>query len=184
MAEKKRQQNTHLRSARQWLSKAEEAFDKDHDVRGELDLFLAQAELRHAQESNRSRRWRFPYTLLQHGLAFGLAVTVAAVGIGGAYWFIHGKDRVASVPPAAQAIPSVPAVKPNLVMPVQASPTQPAQPVSAVTVTSSQVSPPVKSIYTEPADRPIKSNPTERQLSPDEMQKLVRAAGKSLRGDN
>lgn len=184
MTEKKRQKNTHLSSARQWLSKAEEAFDKDHDVRGELDLFLAQAELRHAQENNRSRRWRFSYPLLQHGLAFGLAVAVAAVGIGGAYWLVLGKDKAVPIPLATQTTPSASTAKNSFVIPAQPVQAQQSLPVPAVTVTSPQTSPPVKNMNPEPAEAPIKSNPTEKQLSPDEMQKLIRAAGKSLRGDN
>jgi hypothetical protein len=40
----------HIRAARQWLDQAEQSFDTEKLVRGELDLLLARAEVQHAQE--------------------------------------------------------------------------------------------------------------------------------------
>ena len=77
MAEQNDKKTKHLRSARQWLTRAEESFDKDRDVRGELNLFLAQAELQHAQETSQTRGWLRKYPALRHGLAAIVAVTLA-----------------------------------------------------------------------------------------------------------
>lgn len=187
MAEAKKHMNRHLRSARQWLSKAEEAFDKDHDVRGELDLLLAQAELQHAKEKKTSRRWNLGNPLLRHGLALGLAVFVATMGLGGAYWFLHEQNRAVPIPLAQEE-----------------HPVRNAQPISAfqVTVQASQQplvteNRPVESgsaanaavdiakplaIKAGEITLPPKAEEADTQLPAAEMHKLLRAAAKSLRG--
>ena len=45
MAPLKQHMYQHLRSAKEWLTKAEESFDKEHNVRAELDLMLAETPL-------------------------------------------------------------------------------------------------------------------------------------------
>jgi hypothetical protein len=50
MEETKRRMKRHIRSAQQWLDRAERAFDAESPTRGELDLLLARAEMQHAQE--------------------------------------------------------------------------------------------------------------------------------------
>lgn len=74
----------HLRSARQWLTKAEESFNNDRQVSGELNLLLAQAELEHVKEVNRGQRMK-KYSLLLHGTALTVAVCFAIVG-----FYAHG----------------------------------------------------------------------------------------------
>ena len=41
----------HIRAAREWLGRAENSLDKENDIRGDLNLMLAQAELQRAKES-------------------------------------------------------------------------------------------------------------------------------------
>lgn len=41
----------HVRAAREWLGRAESSLDKENDIRGDLNVMLAQAELQHAKES-------------------------------------------------------------------------------------------------------------------------------------
>ena len=53
MSEWKSRVTTHLRSAQGWLSKAEQSFDEQKDIRGELNLMLAQAELKRALQEYR-----------------------------------------------------------------------------------------------------------------------------------
>ena len=44
MSKVKKKINTHLKAAQRWLGQAEKSFEDDCDLRGELDLMLAQAE--------------------------------------------------------------------------------------------------------------------------------------------
>lgn len=53
----------HIKSARQWLERAERAFDEESPARGELDLILARAEVQHAQEK---RTFAFPVKLMMY----------------------------------------------------------------------------------------------------------------------
>lgn len=59
----KKKINTHLKAAQRWLGQAEKSFERDCDLRGELDLMLAQAEFQHINElrstNNRNYKKRF-----------------------------------------------------------------------------------------------------------------------------
>ena len=187
MAPIKQNMYQHLRSAKEWLTKAEEAFDKQHDVRGELDLMLAQAELQHVKETNRSRQWRYKYLAFRHGLALTLAMFMVVV-LGGVYWWTNKPVLAIPVPIAGQVnLPVVavtkvernglPAIitKENSLPPVQQVANQ------VVTPLPSKAEP----LQQSESPRQVKQPRQVEQpgdLSADEMQKLVRAAGKSLRG--
>ncbi|MBC8016163.1 MAG: hypothetical protein H7X79_10540 [Sporomusaceae bacterium] len=161
----------HLRSAKEWLTKAEESFDKQHDIRAELDLMLAQAELQRVKEVSRSRQWRYKYTAFRHGLALSLAMCMA-VAVGGVYWWTTKPEAVLPVPAERQV---------SLPMEVKAEVnTLPA-------VLPKENNPPVKQAANEivkplPRIEQVHQSEPSVVLSADEMQKLVRAAGKSLRG--
>ncbi|MBP1764861.1 MAG: hypothetical protein H6Q65_1919 [Firmicutes bacterium] len=178
MTEIKRHTSKHLKAARQWLLQAEDSFGQDRDVRGELDLLLAQAELRHAQETNRSRQWRYRYPLLKQGLAFCLAFAVTAAGIGGAYWSLHRQPSIVVQMPAdsqiAKSSPSSQRVETVLSTQTQDSKLTRQQPVQATVQTSAKAETFV-SITERKSDKDV-------VLTPDQMQDLVRTAGKSLRG--
>lgn len=184
----KRNVNLHLNSAQQWLSEAEQAFGKDKDIRGELNLFLAQAELTHAREANRSRQWRYKYPVLQHGFAFGLAVAVAIIGMGASYWW--GISRP-SIPPMSEKPQAVSIPAPQIVAPT-ASPVSPAtvsigeQPVTTQPQPAADKQITVHS-YEAPVSTGTKSASESGQskavpLTTNEINKLVRTAGQSLRG--
>lgn len=187
MAEAKKHMNRHLRSARQWLSKAEEAFDKDHNVRGELDLLLAQAELQHAKEKKTPRRWTLGNPLLRHGLALGLAVFVATMGLGGAYWFLHEQKRAVPIPLAQEEHP-VKTAQPISAFPVPVQASQqplvtehrPAESSPAANAAVDIVKP--LAIKAREITILPKAEEADTQLPPAEMHKLLRAATKSLRG--
>ena len=181
MAPLKQHMYQHLSSAKEWLTKAEEAFNQQHDVRAELDLMLAQAELQHVKEANRSRQWRYKYLAFRHGLALTLAMFMA-VAVGGAYWWINKPEVAIPVPMAGQVslpvgavakvelnvVPTIIPKETNLVLVQQHA-------NSVVAPTSSKVQPVQQPEQSHQAEQPV-------PLSADEMQKLVRAAGKSLRG--
>ena len=63
MSKVKKKINTHLKAAQRWLGQAEKSFEDDCDLRGELDLMLAQAEFQHINElrstNNRNYKKRF-----------------------------------------------------------------------------------------------------------------------------
>ena len=181
MAQMKQHMYQHLRSAKEWLTKAEDAFDKEHNVRAELDLMLAQAELKHATEVNRSRQWRYKYVILRHGVALALAMSMV-IAIGGVYWWTtrsvvvplpvsvpvnlpsEGKTLVETVTVPSPIVPIIPAEN-NVSLGKNAKKETPRpEPV----VQTSQPKPP--------------SDQAPAVLSEDEVQKLVRAAGKTLRG--
>jgi len=188
MAQLKQHMYQHLRSAKEWLTKAEEAFDQQHDVRAELDLMLAQAELQHVKEANRSRQWRYKYLAFRHGLALTLAMFMA-VALGGVYWWTTKPDLAPiPVPFAGQTnvpVGAVAKVELNVVQTL--IPKEHILPIAQPSV-NNVVTPLSKK--TEPLSQPEPSRRVEQlpqvvepaALSADEMQKLVRAAGKSLRG--
>lgn len=189
MADLKKHMSRHLRSARQWLTRAEESIDKDHDIRAELDLMLAQAELQHAKETKRSGVWRYKYFVLRHGFALGLALLVAVGGLGGSFYLLQG--RAAELPPVIkqqQPSAALPGPEPATLEPVpEKAPAAPV-PVQPVQVIPAVQSKPANVTTADRQEPPSgQRNAVERadaslELSPDEMQKLMRAAGKSLRG--
>ena len=52
-AEDRSRLRLHVRAAREWLGRAEESLGRADDVRGDLNLMLAQAELTRAKETER-----------------------------------------------------------------------------------------------------------------------------------
>ena len=194
MNDSKRPFVSNLESAKAWIHQAEQSFGQDADIRGELNLLLAQAELQRVREANRARQWRWKYPLLRHSLALVLALLAV---IGGFYLW----DSRTTIQPQPiqqtqqfqQAQPTGTAVQPQIIQqptqaplpavspqPSAADPQPPATIVNtAVTTNTVNSPPPVQPSQREnvPANRDH-----EIQLSHDEMQKLIRAAGKSLRG--
>ena len=194
MNDSKRPFVSNLESAKAWIHQAEQSFGQDADIRGELSLLLAQAELQRVREANRARQWRWKYPLLRHSLALVLALIAV---IGGFYLW----DSRTTIQPQPiqqtqqfqQAQPTGTAVQPQIIQqptqaplpavspqPSAADPQPPATIVNtAVTTNTVNSPPPVQPSQREnvPANRDH-----EIQLSHDEMQKLIRAAGKSLRG--
>jgi|GEM_PF-359283 len=195
VADCKQNINKHLNSAQQWLSEAEQAFDKDSDIRGELNLFLAQAELTHAKEVSRSRYWRHRYPVLRHSLAIGLAVVITAGGMAAGYlWSISSYsdaeplsvEQSIAMPAKSPLQPShlneqtVPTALPATADPeysVNENVDDKGGQSTAVTQTSAQPSPVERSKSASVAE-PSKARP----LTAEEINKLTRLAGKSLRG--
>jgi hypothetical protein len=173
----------HLSSAKGWLTKAEEAFDKERDIRGELNLMLAQAELQHVKEANRSQHWRYKYAVVRHGVALTCAVVIAT-SLGGILWWSQRPETVAvSPPPTGQlSLPLDAKVLLNNTA-VQAAPVYKEQEKEKPAIREEAV--PVQQTAAEKVIRQpqkaLQAEPTAA-VSPDEMKKLVRAAGKSLRG--
>jgi hypothetical protein len=185
VADCKQNINRHLNSAQQWLSEAEEAFDKDSDIRGELNLFLAQAELTHAKEVNRSRHWRHRYPVLRHSLAIGLAITIAVGGMTASYlWGIsrHNTQRPLQVTQPVTVVENGP-VQINAVSGAVTSPAVPQAPSIEANTSTTEID---KGHSDTTQKQPALLAPAEQSkdvpLTPEEINKLIRLAGKSLRG--
>lgn len=185
VADCKQNINRHLNSAQQWLSEAEEAFDKDSDIRGELNLFLAQAELTHAKEVNRSRYWRYRYPVLRHSLAVGLAFVVAAGGMTASYmWGIsrhNTPDRLPVTQPAT-LVEQGPAQLNAISGTVTTPPVPPAPAAAAKANTAAADQGHTDTSQKQPAEPASTKQNQDVPLTPEEINKLIRLAGKSLRG--
>ncbi|WP_378950974.1 hypothetical protein [Pelosinus sp. sgz500959] len=181
MAPLKQHMYQHLRSAKEWLTKAEEAFDKEHDVRAELDLMLAQAELQHAKEANRSQQWRYKYIVFRHGVALVLAMFMA-VAVGGVYWWTHKPALLVPVPLAGQVhLPVEVVAKTETQVVPPKMPDEKSVPTQQVEKVAVNPSPSKVEEFRKPEQAPYQPESVV-VVSADEKQKLVRAAGKSLRG--
>ena len=176
---------SNLESAKAWIHQAEQSFGQDADIRGELNLLLAQAELQRVREANRARQWRWKYPLLRQSLAFALALLVMV----GGFYLWDSKTMIPPHPvttnkepvmPLAQQTQPVQQTQQTQTPPSAVQPQPPAPLVNAAVTTNTVNSPPAA----QPSQR--ENVPANReheiQLSHDEMQKLIRAAGKSLRG--
>jgi len=179
MADFKRHMFRHLRSAKVWLTRAEESFDKNSRIRGELDLILAQAELQHARETSLSRQERKHYLFLRHATSFVLAAAIVVAGFG-AYWGFSERPAAVPIPLAAQEAKAPPVIQnaSDAAVPVRVEGQRPAMPKPTSNTPRETVM---------PVSRPettVRAQPVEKEnlLSPDEMKNVIRAAGKSLRG--
>ncbi len=120
----------HLRFARHWLAKAENEFQRQESVQGELSLSLVEAEVRKAwTESRRAMRLiAFPGRAGRTGhparAALGIGLALLAVALGGV-----GAFRLArlSSPPRLLHPPALPGTAPREVAQVAGLPPRPAQ---------------------------------------------------------
>lgn len=179
MADLRNRMKRHVKAAKEWLGKAEQSFEQENEIRGDLNLMLARAELKRAQEAKSSSlKENRRGALLTHGmLALGLAGLVMAFGFVGP-GFREAKPVNAVVPESA-AKAALPAIQPGAGEKARAEPAparvQPARAAGAQTpidTAARRETPPA-------VQRTIE---TEDKMSPEQMQHLMRAAGKSLRG--
>jgi hypothetical protein len=193
MGELKSKMVNHVRSAQKWLHRAEVAFESEKDTRGKLDLMLANAEMQHLHESAIKGK---SFSLIKQAVAFSCAAVLFSSGIGGAYFYFHHKALqqenpiqtaegklwlpIATTPQvflepslsAPQNISNAIAENTHAVAVIPSSPQPTSSPSPKEESARVQVSPLT-------ADR---ENVVSQIVRPEEMQKLIRAAGKSLRG--
>lgn len=185
LAEQNEKKTRHLRSARQWLSQAEESFEEDREVRGELNLFLAQAELQRAKETGLNRGWLRKYPAIRHGLAAVVAMTLVSVAFGVYNQSNEGLALQQSAAPSivSPAMPSVTVEKPKISLQTPAAlPTNaPKQQLDEPIILPA----PLRLVTQEKRPEPISAQNNEQRspVSSEEMKRLIRAAGKSLRGE-
>ena len=72
MAEERERICAHVKAAKDWLGRAESSLEKEEDVRGGLNLMLAEAELQRARETRKRKRFaRFLAPVLAMLLVLG-----------------------------------------------------------------------------------------------------------------
>ena len=175
-----------LATARQWLHQAEESFGKKQEMQGELNLFLAQAELQHVREGRKLPFWLQPRWGWQ-GMAMAFAVLLALAAGVGIFW--AKQNTTTLVVPVAGI--SAPAKDSPIAAPTVAKPSMPiAAAVERGETKTEETSFSAKAsqcMITVQTDRQEEKKETSQAVkmeavSPEEMQKALRAAGKALRG--
>lgn len=89
MAHKNRSVFQRIRSVKTSLDNAEQSFLDNNGMRGELDLMLAEAELK-----NLRRKKDIPWSWNRHVLAMCVAALLALAGFGG-WYYAHGSIAMA-----------------------------------------------------------------------------------------
>ena len=89
MAQKKRSVFQRIHSVKASLENAEQSFLDNNGMRGELDLMLAEAELK-----NLRRKQDVPWSWNRHVLAMCVAAALALAGLGG-WYYAHESIAVA-----------------------------------------------------------------------------------------
>lgn len=182
MATSKHHIASSLQSAKVWIDQAGESFSKDADIRGELNLFLAQAELQHAREVNLHGRWSWKYPILRQTMALFLAVAVVA---GGVYWWdtrSHVPQLEKRQPPVAEPVAPLPLQTAESASPATITPRALPVETPAVNPATAETYEPVKERQVSVPSASKHTTDNTVQLAPEEMQQLIRAAGRSLRG--
>ena len=188
MSERKTRLKNHIKAAREWLCKAEDSLDKDNSIQGDLNLMLAQAELQRAKESGQSQQKKKSHWSVR--LAPAVAAVLLVV-VGSQFWPHVFATRVS---------PAV--VKTVAEEPVKPTGTPVRSEINAGVVSTPAVSGQQPEIVMEKAvsivteEKPMQLPPSkdqgiamdagttqqqEAKIPPADMQKLMRAAGKTLR---
>ena len=173
MTETAGKMKTRIQAVRQWLNQAEEHFGRNAPVRGEMDLLLAEAELRSTRETLNTGHGWLQMSWIRQGIAFSLAAVISVAGLGSAWWWWQD-NRTEPVPLAA------------VVTPVPSLRMDPAHTISAVVVQQPAPMPAATTVEAMNPGQEVKS--TERSavresfVSQEEMKRLIQAAGQSLRG--
>lgn len=196
MADLKNKLKGHLCSARHWLGKAEESLEKDRDIRAELNLMLAQAEITHAKEvksESQYKRINYRDLLIRSILFIGLISFAIVSGFGG---FMGTPQKVSdqsqkTMMSYGSTVSEDVSSNGQTVMESQGGAasihgftqlerqhneveTEKKMPMKQTVVVEEAV--PKAEVKVSVPEQPV-------QLQPREMQALISAAGKSLRGE-
>jgi hypothetical protein len=175
----------HVRAAREWLGQAEHSLDNKEDIRGDLNVMLAQAELQRAKETKElmpMQRWLYRLA----------PVAVAVLFVVGSLLFWHWEQPrsvgapeqppVAVTAPAGATDPPVAATVPQTALQAEVIVTPPGLPERQL---SSPEMPVVSSMQEQPAAPqaavPALADKQEVYMPSENLQKLMCSAGKSLR---
>lgn len=175
MAESKQPKKRHVKAARDWLQKAEQSFEREDEARGDLDMMLARAELARAAEMKRDRRPGRLRAWAKEGLAAAAALFLVAAGL----FFWQPEAVPATSPPPAQSARPAPEIPRERAAPL-------ALPGAQEPAAASAREAAVEAVEKEEENRAAvvaEEEPQPKVALPDaEMRRLMREAGKSLRG--
>lgn len=183
MAEFRKKMKSHVSAAKEWLGKAEQSLEERNDVKGNLNLMLAQAELTRAQEARTSGKNNGKTLLIHSMLITGIVGLVFIVGFGGA-GILGTKPAVTpALPQSASSVDrheTAQVTDAGLAIESKSAPQDTsAEKDSVVLLEPAKQHEEVAVTKEEKAITPKKA---EFAVTSVEMQQLVRAAGKSLRG--
>lgn len=182
MREDRKQQAQRIRAARDWLDEAGDSLERGADLKGDLKVMLAEAELARAKETERPPLWR---RCGRRVLPLATAFAVLSLGLFLQPAVAPPEDQALTVaPPAPAAVSKTQAAEPAAPaaleeMPGQAADTQAAgEPTRAAETKAHTPEPQASPPATVPA--------SPRAILPDrppspEKQKLMQSAGKALR---
>ena len=147
-----------IRSVKSSLDNAEQSFLDNKDIRGELDLMLAEAELKNLRQKK-----DVPWSWNRQVLAASAAMLLVLAGVGGWYFARdHYKQRAkAPVPPVAKS--TAVQAEPQVVAPAIQQPT-------TNTLTSSEA------VLSQAKDREKKKQQSQLSISKADLHKLVQSA--------
>ena len=171
-----------VNAAKRWLAKAEEEFSNERPMRGELNLMLAEAELKRLKESEPTRRRAW----MRHGAAFGIAAVLVCAVSG--VWLLLSHDNVVPMVSAVVSEPAkavVPVKRPEMAAVLaDDSPLQHNTSVVAEATTPSGRLEQQQTVDNKQTEKVfVKERPTASiGMSDVEMRQLVRKAGQTLRG--
>ena len=179
MSEGRNRFRNHVRAAREWLGQAETSLDKKEDIRGDLNVMLAQAELQRAKETKeltRAQRWL--HRLVPAAAAFLL--------VAGCLAFLRWEQPQSTAPapaamPAAAPAELTPAAVPSAAAARAEAAARPAS------VAAEPVEVPLPAAGTPTVQTPAAPVVTEKTgeqqvyMPSENLQKLMCSAGKSLR---
>ena len=191
MGEDRKQQAQRIRAARDWLDEAGESLEQGADIKGDLKVMLAQAELARAKETQRPPLWRL---CGRRVLPLATALAVLSLGLFLRPAVAPPEDQELSSPsPAAAVVPQAsvqgqeqadsPAPAALQKMQGQAAKIQaagePARAAEQETASPPQM-PSAVGGAVPAVSAQQREAPAARPPSP-EMQKLMQSAGKALR---
>ncbi len=166
-----------VKSARMWLEKAEQSFGNQAELKGELNLMLAQAEMQKLKEQRNTADHRFR----RHGAAILAAFCI--VGVFGWHWLQPAEEISPQVQPTTEAVSLLPArdipagIKTEVPLPklvMEQPKAAESAPVAEVQYTASPV-PAAPAPSAEPVTETVR-------FSNAEINSMVSDAGKVLRG--
>lgn len=157
-----------IQSTQHWLTRAEQDISRDSAMRGQLGLLLAEAELKSVKENLQLFSQTKYLRLMQQTAALGVAVAITLIAIGGAWWWNQLDVGTATQKPATSSTQAIPAQAVTAQAPVA----QVVAPLAVIKQTELR-----QEVHgsTSPVSK-------EAAVSSEEMQRLVRFAGQSLRG--
>lgn len=178
-AEDRSRLRLHVRAAREWLGRAEESLGRADDVRGDLNLMLAQAELTRAKETE------CPGTSVVWVRRLA-PLFVAALIAGGGYFMWRTGIQAGPEPPVQRAMQSATALPEAVTLsPTARQETKKAMLPEITEAPAREEEPPEIVPMAEPelpeTVETMQESVQQARLPSEDMQRLMNSAGQSLR---